>query len=368
MAKYHWKLGAVIVGALALLGTPATRAVDPSISITAAQRAKLVQLVRTDTEAGQCFAPIKRAADQALAAEPHPIETIQSEGKLPADPVRIKTHESMADMGKLAALGYAYAVLADDKYAAKARQFTLAWAKVNHSAGDPIDDTELASLLIAYDLTRTTYPEADRKVVDAYLREIVTMEEKTAAHTSKHRHNNWNSHRLKIVGLIALLLHDQPLIDHVVAEYKDQVDHNISADGSTLDFHVRDALHYHIYDLEPLLVLATAARNNGIDLYAYQAPGGGSVPRGMAFLLPYAQGAKPHAEFVNSKVSFDRKRAEAGDKHYQAGTPFEPKSARALLEQGELFDPTLRPLIMTLLGSKAQRFPTWELVLNAARR
>ena len=40
---------------------------------------------------------------------------------------------------------------------------------------------------------------------------------------------------------------------------KKQIAANLRPDGSSLDFHERDALHYHCYDLEPLLTLAIAA-------------------------------------------------------------------------------------------------------------
>jgi hypothetical protein len=253
------------------------RLLGQSISLTDVQRKKLAEIVRDDPEAGKLFEKLKHAADEALAATPDPIDKIQTEGKLPADPARLKSQQSLKDMPRMDALGYAYAVTGSAEYADKARQFILAWAKVNHSAGDPIDDTNLESPLVAYDLTRGTFSAADRETADAWLREVVAAEQETAKKHADNHHNNWHSHRLKIVSLIAFLLHDQPLIDHTVAAYKDQVDHNLLPDGSSYDFHERDALHYHIYDITPLLALAIAARNNGIDLYSYQSPNGGSL-------------------------------------------------------------------------------------------
>ncbi len=297
-------------------------------------------------------------------AVPNPIGLIRTEGKLPGDPVKIATWKSIADMDRLDALGYAYAVTGDAKYAAKARQFILAWAGVNHSAGDPIDDTNLEPLLVCYDLTQTTFTSDTRDVVDGYLRGIAAKEESTG----NNHYNNWNSHRLKIMGMIAFLLQDKALIDEVQAAYRAQIDHNIYSDGSTYDFHERDALHYHDYDLTPLLTLAIAARNNGIDLYSYVGNQSGSLGKGMAFLLPYAQGTMKHGEYVNSKVSFDKKRADAGDTHFQAGTPFEPNAALPAVELAEQFDPSLLPLVTQLKESDAKKYPTWQTVLNAARR
>jgi hypothetical protein len=363
---------AIALASLALLTaaaapTPSTPT-NPSISLTDPQRLKLVALIQSDPEAAKLFDRVRRAADAALADEPHPIESIQTEGKLKTDPVKVKTTESLADMSRLDALGYAWAVTADAKYAAKTRQFILAWAKVNRSAGDPIDDTALEPLIVAYDLTRPTFPPAERDAADAYLRQVATKELETGKRTGNNKYNNWHSHRLKVVGLIAFVLRDRALIDQTAAAFREQVDKNLHPDGSSFDFHERDALHYHIYDLTPLLTLAIAARNNGIDLYAHRSPSGASLAKSIEFLLPYAQGTKQHAEFVNSKVAFDRKRAESGDKHYQAGTPFEPKEALPALERDELFDPSLLPLVTKLAGGKAEHYPTWQVLLNAARR
>ena len=304
----------------------------------------------------------------ALASEPNPIDAILTEGKLPQDPAKLKTEASLGDMQKIGALGYAFVVSSDAKYADKAREFILAWAKTNHSAGDPIDDTNLEPLIVTYDLTRNAFPPEERAVVDKYLREVVAAELGTAKSKKNNHYNNWHSHRLKIVGLIAFTLHDQSLIDETTRLYKDQIDHNIEGDGSTYDFHERDALHYHLYDVAPLLTLAIVAQNSGVDLYSYRSPSGATLRSAIDFLLPFAQGTKTHAEFVNSKVSFDRKRAEAGAKTYEAGTPFQPGSATSVLSLAEFFDPSLLEIVQTLSHKPGQKYPTWQSVLNAVRQ
>src|SRR5262245_12452041 len=122
------------------------RGADAQSLLTDVQRKRLADIARNDPSAAALFAGIRQQADRALADQPNPIERIQTEGKLSNDPVRVRTGQSLADMRKLEALAYAYAVTGDEKYATKARQFVLAWAKANHSAGDPIDDTNLEPL------------------------------------------------------------------------------------------------------------------------------------------------------------------------------------------------------------------------------
>jgi hypothetical protein len=353
---------------LALVACGAGQALAQSSLLTDVQRRRLGDIERADPSAAAMFASIKQQADRVLNDQPNPIERIQTEGKLSSDPAKIRTGQSLADMHKLELLAYAYAITGEEKYAAKARQFVLAWAKVNHSAGDPIDDTNLEPLLVAYDLMRTTFSRTECQTVDTYLRGVATAELATAKSKAENHHNNWHSHRIKMLALIAFVLRDKSAIEQAVALYKDQIDHNLHADGSSYDFHERDALHYHIYDIVPLLTVAIAARNSGIDLYAYQSPQEASLAKAVSFLVPYAQGTKPHPEFVNSKVAFDRKRAESGEKEYEAGSPFQPRSALAALEKAELFDPSLLLLVRTIARRESQKYPTWETVLNEARR
>jgi hypothetical protein len=343
----------------------ASTAAAPSVTLTDSQCEKLAALINSDAQAAAQFAPIRQAADDALKDKPDPIPVILSEGKLASDPVKIRTWQSLRDMQKLNALGYAYAVTKTPAYPGKIHEFVMAWAQTNHSAGDPIDDTNLEGLLVAYDLARDTFSAEDRGIVDQYLRDFAQAEIKTGQSSSHTTVNNWNSHRLKIVGMIAFLLHDQDLIDHTVEAYQKQIQINLLPDGSSIDFHERDALHYQLYDLTPLLTLAIAARNNGVDLYDYHAPSGSSLPGGVGFVLPFAEGKQTHEEFVHSTVDFDRKRAAAGQAEYKAGSIWKPSNAVETLDKAEAFDHSLLPLIAKLKGSESDRFPTWQTVVNA---
>jgi hypothetical protein len=338
-----------------------------SVLLTDAQRARLAILVHTDSEAHAQFAPIRDAADDALRAHPDPIPLIQTEGKLAGDPVKTRTWESLNDdMPRLQSLAYAWAVTADQRYANKIRQFVVAWAVTNHSAGDPIDDTNLEPLIIAYDLIRQNLSTSDRDVIDRYLRGIAAAEIKTGIGPVHTNVNNWNSHRVKLVGLIAFTLEDRALIDQTVESYQRQIWENILPDGSSIDFHERDALHYHLYDIQPLLTLAIAARNNRYDFYDYRSPTGSSLSGAVAFLLQFANGSRIHIEFANSTVPFDRQRAANGEGEYKPH-PWDPHGAPPILELAEQFDPSLLPLIKKLDRSNAQRFPSWQIVLNSVR-
>jgi hypothetical protein len=243
----------------------------------------------------------------------------------------------------------------------------LAWARVNQPTGDPIDETNLDSLFFAYDLTRTTFSPDEMKLVETWLRKIAEVEIANRNPKSSTGINNWNSHRLKIVGLIGFLLPDQKLIDYVVNGYKQQIADDLNPDGSSFDYKERDALHYHVYTLEPLLVLARAAQMNGIDLYSYQAPSGASLPKSIAFVIPFIEGTQTHMEFVNSTVKFDRDRAAAGEGEYAAHS-WDPKAGNGMLWLNYFFDAKMVPLYIKVNASKATKYPGYNFVILDAQK
>ncbi len=339
-----------------------------TVTLSEAQRVKLTNLIHTDKEAGALFKRLQREADESLVATPNPTPDIQSEGKLKNDPVRIRTRESLKDLPKISALSYAFAVTGDAHYGTKAKEFLLAWAQVNHPNGDPIDETNLEAIILAYELTRKQFSSAEAPLVETWLKRVAATEMASRKERNATGMNNWNSHRLKIVGLIGFTLADKTLIKYAVDGYKTQIEANLHPDGSSYDFHERDALHYHLYDLEPLLALCQAAQQNGIDLYHFQAASGASLDKSIRFLIPYCDGTKTHPEFVNSKVAFDKKRAQSGDKHYQAGRLFEPKEAASVFEQAAFFDAAYAAFYFKVSHQPATPYPTWAFLLHAAQK
>ncbi len=339
-----------------------------TISLTEAQRVKLAQCVASEPEAKKLFRQLQRQADASLNHQGNPIAHIRTAGRLDTDPLKEQSRASLEDMKKLHALGYAYAATTNRVYGAAARRIILSWAQVNQPMGSPIDETKLEPLLVAYDLTRPLYSPEDRTSIEDWLRRMAGLELQSVQSNSVTAMNNWNNHRLKVVGLIGFLLDDAKLIEEAVRGFKKQVGVNLYPDGSSFDFHQRDALHYHCYDLEPLLVLAIAARQNGIDLYSYQAANGGCLAKAVNFLVPYCNGTKTHAEWVHSKVELDRRRAVAGDKGFLPGSAFDPRGAREVFELASFFDDSYTALVLRQSDRGAVEYPGWQAVLNKVRR
>lgn len=342
-----------------------------SVALTPRQQSTLRELVKNDKNAARQFAKVKAEADEALTARPDPVTIIESEGRLKSDPGKISTLKSLKDMPKAEALGWAFAVTGEARYSGKAKEFVLAWAQVNEPQGDPINETKLEPILTAYDLTQAVFSGAEKASVETWLRKIagalIEHQKKKGKATS---FNNWHSHRLKMLGLCGWLLRDSPLIESTLTSYREQIANNLQPDGSSFDFHERDALHYHCYDLEPLLILATVARQQGvsIDFFHFTGPNGASLKKAVEFLVPYCDGTKTHSEYVNSKVEFDRKRAAAGQAEFAIGHAFDPKDALETLEMAGLFEEPFAELAAQIRGKKTAKYGSWQLVLNEARR
>jgi hypothetical protein len=329
----------------------------------------LRRLIKNDKEAKASYAILKGRADDALTQTPDPIDTVVSEGHLATDPKKIRTVQSLKDVDKIYSLSIAYVVDGNKNYLDKAAEFLRSWAKTNRPQGNPINDTKFEDLLLAYDLLKNSLPAADDKTINIWLEEMADAEMKTGlSKTRKTSFNNWNSHRLKVVGLIAYILNNDKYKTYIAEELPAQIEKNLLPDGTGIDFRERDALHYHIYTLEPLISLATVwKRATGKDFYHYSSPSSASVSKSIEFLIPFVKGEKLHPEFVNSNVAFDKKRADNKEAGYQIGAPFKQATGIPVLIQASYFDASLMDVVRKVLNSSVT-YPTWQSVINAVRR
>lgn len=335
------------------------------ITLSSEERARLKQLIATDAAARSAFAPIKAQADAALGDKPDPVTRIIYEGRIEADPERVRTKESLQDMEKLRMLDYAYAATGETKYRDKAKEIILAWSSTTQVSGNPINENKLDAIFVAYPAMKEAFSAAERQQIVSWMRRIGEAE----MAGGKAEKGNWKSKRIKIVGLIGFALNDQKMIDYTVKEYKEYMAGNLYPDGRSFDLEERDALSYHVGGLKPLMEIALAARAGGHDLYRLATPEGASVRKSVDLMVPYARGEKVYPQWVNSRVKFDRERWEAGDEHYKPGSPYDPKDSLELFELAALFDTDLRPIVLKLSDAKpSEKYPSWLSVLSAVVR
>lgn len=338
------------------------------VSLNSDELGKLKQLLATDQSAKHQYESFQRSADAALNETPNPIDTIHTEGRLKGDPQKTATGAALADMRKMYSLALVYKLSGDKKYFDKAVAYLTAWATVNKANGDPIDDTNLDPAVEAYDLIKTEIVPADQKLIVKWLLETGFAEMRKMKPGRESSYNNWNSHRLKVIGEIAYAIDDKHFQQYTIDGLKLQISKNLLPDGSSVDFKLRDALHYHVYDLEPLIKLCIILkRATGVDYYNYVSPEQTSIEKSTKWLLPYLKGEKTHGEFVNSSVSFDKKRASNGEAEYKAGHLFDPKNGVGALLQADYFEPDATNLIAKLKNS-SENFPDWVLVLNKVKQ
>jgi hypothetical protein len=341
-----------------------------SIGFTSREVRQLKYLSHTDAHVRRMVDSLQVIADAALEDEPNPIDTLRTEGLLQGDPRKTATREALKDVQKMYALAVTYEVTRQREYLDKASVFLIAWADSNFSRGDPIDDTNLDPAIEAYDLFKGRLVPGERKRIGRWFSRVADAEIHARYNDSNRAtaHNNWNAHRLKIVGEIGFAIGDKGLQQYAIAGIKAHIGRNLLPDGRSEDFISRDALHYHLYDLEPLLKLAIVLkRATGVNYYTYVSPSGSSLQKSVEWMRPYLDGRQTHGEFVNSTVKFDKRRAQNGEAAYKAGTLFEPRSAVPTLVLAAYFDNKLMALARRLLRSD-ERYPTWQAVLDGLTR
>lgn len=301
-----------------------------------------------DPAVRHAMAAQRRIADEALSASPQPVATLSTGGRLQGDAVKGQTAAGLKDMDKIQALAVTYKLGGDERYAARAGEFLDAWATHNQASGQPIDETGLEPAIFGYRLVRADLAAATRERIDLWMRNIARAEMASRITGKPTATNNWHSHRLKLVGLIAYALDDAKLRSYAKEGLRQQINDNLRPGGESIDFIERDALSYHVYDLRALVTLALVFAEDGDDFYRWKAPNGASLANSVAWLLPYVRGEKNHAEFTGSRVPFDLARSENHEKGHEIGAAYDPKNALPLMELAAAYDPACAELARKL--------------------
>ncbi|MEH3113584.1 alginate lyase family protein [Pedobacter terrae] len=337
------------------------------VSLSHDEIKKLKTQIKNDGQTKKLYQGFEKSALNYLNESPSPIDTIRTEGLLKGNPKKEKTRLALADMNKMFAMALQYRITDDRKYLNKCAEFLGAWAKINKPNGDPIDDTNLDKSIEAYDLVKNDLSSADKKRVDRWLSETARAEinSKRMKAGRATAINNWNAHRLKVVGEIGYTLNNQEFIKWTIDNLKSHININLYPDGTSLDFKERDAMHYHIYDLEPMLKLAIMIdRAKGPNFYTYQSPKGSSIKKSVEWLIPYINGEKQHEEYVNTTVKFDRDRAKNNEPGFAPGSMFKPDLALPVLKLSVYFDGKHADLLKEVNNNAIN----WQMVLDEIQR
>ncbi|MDQ7913053.1 alginate lyase family protein [Pseudomonas sp. 102515] len=286
-------------------------------------------------------AALAQAVDHPPAGWPPALPVIHTAGTLPHTGIHDQSAAAVRDFGYMLDLALAWRDSRDAAVLARLASYLDAWLPRYRPSFQPIDETSLGSLIVAYRLTAADLPLATARRSRAF---IETLAEGYLQQMEAHRgdthgiwSDNWQSHRIKLATLAAGALDDPALFARARATFVAQLSVNLKPDGEVLDFGERDALHYVVYDLEPLVLAAAVAQGRGEDWLHLPGAEGQTLARALDWLLPYALGQHSHEEFRKTRVRFDLQRAEAGLPGY-AG-PWDPQGARNLYWPASLLDP-----------------------------
>lgn len=310
---------------------------------------------------GQAPANAQAAIERAranLARPPAPLARLHTEGTLPGHGIRDISIKAKADHPITLDFALAWRLTGERAFIDQTGRYLTAWADVYEMSFNPIDETGFDALMLAYDLTKADLPTATRTQMDAFWRRMAVGYLDAMDAGPKNAHTNWQSHRIKLAAMSAFATGDETLIARARKRYEAQVAANLNPDGTTFDFHERDALHYVTYNFDPLLMANLAAKANGQDWFRHRAATGSSLPHSLDWFAAYARGDKTHIEFANSKIQFDRDRANSGQSEY-APHPWKPSAAVNTFAYAAALDPKYAALSRQLSERYLRPAPVW---------
>ncbi len=337
------------------------------VSMNNGEIESLKNLIKTNQHIKAQYLELKNLADSSLNSLPSPLDTVFSEGHLATDPKKIKSLKALLDVNRMYALALTYRIEGKNQYLTKVDEYLSTWSSLNKPIENPINDTKFEAAFEAYDLVKNYLPKKENEIIKKWLKVMATKELNHPFFSKlkpRQPTNNWNSHRIKVIGMIAYAINDDSLKKFINTALPAQIATNLYADGSGIDFKERDALHYQVYTLEPLVRLAIVVdRATGKDFYHYISPIGSSLQKSMEFLIPYTTGEKVHKEFVNSKTAFDKKRAENKESNFITGALYQPSHGLELFSMATFFEPHYLKIVQQL-ENKTSSYPNWWIVIN----
>lgn len=116
---------------------------------------------------------------------------------------------------------------------------------------------------------------------------------KLALKESRTENNHGNWYATQVAGIAWYL--DQPqVIKKMVTLMKSKLDVQLKPDGTQPAELARTrSFHYSYFDLQAISLMAVLAQKNGIDLWHYQTPEGGSLIKSLDFMAKYTDDSQP---------------------------------------------------------------------------
>lgn len=218
----------------------------------------------------------------------------------------------------------------------------MKWVNLYQPTGNPINDSHLLRLLLSIDLILNQIDVEDQEVVKNWVKTFIINGDKFFENLHDgFKMNNWMTWRLAIRSLSGTILQDNKIISETKILINEHSKANLNppvhwkpiqscANNKNefryggYDFRKRDALHYHVYNLEAWAWMALFTPEL-LDSETIQ-----SINTAFDFLRPYFLQQKTHTEFVCSEVKFDIQRKKSGQFEFE-NKNWDPFRARKLL-------------------------------------
>jgi len=250
-------------------------------------------------------------------ATPNHLPYVRKDGVHNPEASAVQDHPNLSRMeANVHALALGYFLIRDEGYAERAAQQLRVWflnpatrmnpslqyaqaiRGVNEGRGTGILDAEGltdvvdALALLADSKSWTTSDDAVMHAwFGAYFDWLTTSANGKNEAATKNNHGSW--YDAQAVG-IALYLGKDEFARNVAETAKTKrIAEQIRPDGQEpLEETRTRSFHYSIFNIQALMKLAAEAQTVNVDLWSYQAPGGGSIRAALDYLLPFADQQK----------------------------------------------------------------------------
>jgi hypothetical protein len=260
------------------------------------------------------------------------VPVIVYEGVLPTDPAYIAARAATIKIPGLLPVAICARYALRTSCINSAMQGLLVWATTYIPTGNPIDENLLIPWIQAYDLMRPMITNASQVfILDSFLRQLVARGDVYPNPPVPDNHISW---RFATRALSSVVLDDNTLIVSSRELIDQHLLYNLFSDGTGFDFKSRDAMYYHVYNLEALMLIVLQAPK------VLTPVGLALIEAALNFIRLYYEGTLQHIEFLNSPIMFDYIRREAGLADFQ-NVPWVPSKANNLLEESRVAYPSV---------------------------
>ena len=190
--------------------------------------------------------------------------------------------------------------------------------------GNPINEVKLLQLVHSFDLVNSAVPEELKFAMANFAKAIILAEDnfylgKETPKTKRIENfandsrvwNNWQTWRIALRASAAGFLHDSAELKKTKIVIDEMFEKNLPQNSPGFDFEHRDALLYHVYNLQAWINIAWYTP------YLLSASQLSRIEQAVSFIRPFYLGEQSHIEFSKSRVPWDKTRAESGANEYK---------------------------------------------------